>query len=90
MQIPTEIIAAVLGVLLTVWIGLQFSLLKRIGQLETQHALNRQRIAATERLLDDVLQRYFHNRNKHSQTQRNIDPDNDSGNGDADNGGLDP
>lgn len=71
MQIPAEIVAA----LIAVWIGLQLTMLRQIGRLETQQALNKQRIAATERLLDDILQRYFHNRTAHSTTKRNIDPD---------------
>jgi hypothetical protein len=81
-QVPTEIIAG----LVTVWIALQLSMLKRIGKLETLVALNKQSLNSTERLLNDILQRYFHNRNPRSPRKHNLDPDNDFGSDDAGNG----
>lgn len=71
MHVPIEIIA----ILIAAWVSLQLAILIRLGKLETQQAVSKEKIYNQERLLNDILNRYFHNRDTASQIKRNIDPD---------------
>lgn len=82
MHIPIEIVAG----LIVVWIGLQLSMLRSIAKLETQQAVNKEKIRNHERLINDILERLYPVRHPHAPTKPDSEFDTDAGSDDADNG----